>query len=67
MDHYTSYVFGGLIQEEDGRYCPTNDLLEIVSKNVLIDKSQLNQVESLIKPSLSLTNADEVTVKLVTD
>ena len=39
MDYYISYVFGGLIQEADGRFCPTNDLLEIVSKNVLVDKA----------------------------
>ena len=39
MDHYISYAFGGLIQETDGRFCPTNDLLEIVTKNVIVDKS----------------------------
>ena len=39
MDYYVSYVFGGLIQEADGRFVPTNDLIEVVSKNVLLDKS----------------------------
>ena len=59
MDHYISYVFGGLIQESDGRFCPTNDLLEIVTKNVIVDKSQ-TEVDPPIKPSLTVTNADEV-------
>ena len=39
IDYYVSYVFGGLIQESDGRFCPTNDLIEVVSKNVVPDKS----------------------------
>lgn len=40
IDYYISYVFGGLIQEDDGRFCPTNDLIEVVTKNVVLDKSQ---------------------------
>ena len=66
MDYYISYVFGGLIQETDGRFCPTNDLIQIVSKNVILDKSQ-HDVETPIKPSLSITNADEVQVNLIGD
>ena len=54
-DYYISYVFGGLIQENDGRFVPTNDLIEVVTKNVIIDKSQLNEVETPIKPSNNLT------------
>ena len=64
MEYYTSYVFGGLIQEDDGRFVPTNDLIEVVSKNVVLDKSQV-EVETPIKPSLALTNADEATVVLM--
>ena len=64
MEYYISYIFGGLIQEEDGRFVPTNDLIEVVSKNVVPDKSQV-EVETPIKPSLALTNADEVTVALI--
>lgn len=37
---YVHYVFGGLIQEADGRFVPSNDLIEVVTKNVVIDKSQ---------------------------
>ena len=54
MDHYVHYVFGGLIQEGDGRFCPTNDLIEVTTKNVVLDKSQTD-VETPIKPSLTLT------------
>ena len=64
IEYYTSYVFGGLIQEDDGRFVPTNDLIEVVSKNVVLDKSQV-EVETPIKPSLALTNADEATVVLM--
>ena len=66
MDHYISYVFGGLIQESDGRFCPTNDLVEIVSKNVLVDKSQ-QDIDTPIKPSISITKADEVEVTLLSE
>ena len=54
MDHYISYVFGGLIAETDGRFCPTNDLVEIVSKNVMLDKSQ-HHIDTPIKPSVAVT------------
>jgi len=64
MEYYTSYVFGGLIQEEDGRLLPTNDLIEVVSKNVILDKSQAD-VGNHVKPSLVSTNADEATVMIV--
>lgn len=67
MDYYASYVFGGLIQESDGRFCPTNDLIEVVSKNVVIDKSQAQEVENPIKPSFAITHADEVEVTLLTN
>ena len=59
LDYYHSYVFGGLIQEEDGRFVPTNDLIEVVSKNVTIDKTQ-TEVDNPVKPSNTMTNADEV-------
>ena len=55
MDHYVTYVFGGLIQEDDGRFCPTNDLIEVVSKKVLLDPSQMHEIDNPIKPSLSMT------------
>lgn len=64
MEYFTSYVFGGLIQEDDGRFVPTNDLIEVVAKNVLLDRSQ-TEVENPIKPSLSITNADEVQLSLM--
>jgi len=64
MDFFTNYVFGGLIQEDDGRFVPTNDLVEVVAKNVLLDRSQTD-VENPIKPSFTITNADEVTISLV--
>ena len=54
MDYYIHYVFGGLIQEADGRFCPTNDLIEVVTKNVVLDKTQTD-VENPIKPSMTLT------------
>ena len=63
MDYYISYVFGGLIQEEDGRFSPTNELIEVVSKNVLLDPSQ--DVETPIKPSNVVTLADEAQVTLI--
>jgi len=65
IDYYVSYIFGGIIQEADGRFCPTNDLIEVVSKQVLLDKSQ--EIETPIRPSKSTTQADEVTVNLIED
>ncbi len=66
MDYYIHYVFGGLIQETDGRFCPTNDLIEVVTKNVVLDKSQTD-VDTPIKPSITLTQSDEAQVRLLTD
>lgn len=63
IEYYTSYIFGGIIQEHDGRFCPTNDLIEVVSKRVVLDKSQ--DVESLSKPSLHTTSADEVIINII--
>ena len=39
IDFYISYVFGGIIQEPDGRLVPTNDLLEVQSKQVVLDRT----------------------------
>ena len=58
-DYYISYVFGGLIQEADGRFVPTNDLIEVVTKSIVIDKSQAHEIEVPVKPSNALTQADE--------
>lgn len=58
-DYYISYVFGGLIQEADGRFVPTNDLIEVVTKSIVIDKSQAHEIEVPVKPSNSITQADE--------
>ena len=63
IDFYISYVFGGLIQEEDGRFSPTNDLIEIVSKNVILDPTQ--DCEIPIKTSDSITRPDEAQVTLI--
>ena len=54
-DHYISYIFGGLIQETDGRFVPTNDLIEVITKNIVIDKSQFGEVDTPIKPSNNIT------------
>ena len=43
---------------------PTNDLVEVITKNVVIDKSQTD-VENPIKPSVTATGADEVQVSLI--
>ena len=53
IDYYVSYVFGGTVREDDGRYVPTNDLLEVVSKHVKLDRSQ--DIEHAIKPSNVVT------------
>ena len=66
MDHYKSYVFGGLIQESDGRFRPTNDLIEVSTKSVVLDKTQTD-AENPIKPSFAYTQADEAHVKLIRD
>ena len=66
-DYYISYVFGGLIQEADGRFVPTNDLIEVVTKNVCIDKTQLGEIEVPVKPGNSLTQADEAQITLLSD
>ena len=57
VDFYTSYVFGGIIQEPDGRLIPTNDLLEIQSKQVVLDRTQ--EIDLAVKPTNAFTNADE--------
>ena len=54
MDYYTSYVFGGLVQETDGRFRPTNDLIEVSTKSVVLDKTQ-TEVENPQKPSFAFT------------
>lgn len=63
MDYYTSYIFGGIVQERDGRFRPTNDFIEVESKNVVLDRSQ--DVETPHKPHVATTGADEVIIKLV--
>ena len=52
---YVSYIFGGFIQEADGRLVPTNDLIEVVTKSVSFTGSG----DPGIKPSLNQTKADE--------
>ena len=67
MNYYISYIFGGLIQESDGRFSPTNDLIEVVTKKVLLDENQANEVEKPIQPSIVITREDEAQFTLVRD
>ena len=63
MTHYISYVFGGFIQEEDGRLVPTNDLIQIVTKNLKYEGTG----EPGPKPHINTTKADEAQITLVAE
>ena len=64
LEYYVSYVFGGLVQEADGRLSPTNDLIEVVTKDMVVDKTQTD-VEAHMKPHIGQTNHDEAQVSLI--
>ena len=53
--YYISYVFGGFIQEADGRLIPTNDLIEVVTKNLQYE----GHGEPGPKPHSNLTKLEE--------
>lgn len=63
ITHYISYVFGGFIQEEDGRLVPTNDLIEIVTKNLKYE----GPGEPGPKPSNNTTKLDEAQITIVAE
>ena len=65
METYVSYIFGGIIQEPDGRLSPTNDLIQVTSKRVLPDASWY--VAHPIRPSESKTGEDIIAINLIED
>lgn len=38
--HFKSYVFGGLEQEQDGRLTTSNELIEVRTRQIVIDQSR---------------------------
>lgn len=64
IDFYHSFVFGGLIEEGDGRLSPTNDLIEVVTRKVVRDPTH-PEGDLATKPNNFYTQADEAVVTMV--
>ena len=61
--YYNSYIFGGIIQEPDGRFCPTNDLIKVSSKKITIDETQ--EQDNIHKPNATFYKTDEAIIEYV--
>jgi len=65
LNIFKSYIFGGLIEDENGLLVTSNDLIEVSTMSVVVDLTYKGEFNELSRPAFSHAECMEAKVKLV--